>query len=74
MYIHPMEKEFEWVKKIIDSVNSVNQINSCENLISLFKIRNWSDDFNSDDELGYNGLINHLESALKKKKDRYEIE
>ena len=69
-----MEKEFEWVKKIIDSVNSVNQINSCENLISLFKIRNWSDNFNSDDELGYNGLINYLESALKKKKGKYEIE
>ena len=69
-----MEKEFEWVKNIIDSVTSVGQIESCENLINLFKLRNWSDDFNSDDELGYHGFVTQLEFSLNRKKNKYEVE
>ena len=49
--------EFEWVKKVIDSVESPRQISSCENLIHFFKIQNWNDDFSTDEEKEYNSFI-----------------
>jgi hypothetical protein len=69
-----MEKDFDWLKKIIDSVNSFGQIESCENLITLFKKRNWSEDFTTDEENGYKSFVESLEQHLEKKVKRYGID
>ena len=34
-----MEKDFDWLKRIIDSITSDKQINCCEKLIELYKIK-----------------------------------
>jgi hypothetical protein len=65
--------EFEWVKKVIDSVKSPSQISSCENLIHFFKIQNWDDDFSADEEKEYNSLIASLEQHLNLKKEKYQF-
>jgi endonuclease IV len=64
--------EFEWVKKVIDSVESPSQISSCENLIHFFKIQNWNDDFSTDEEKEYNSFITSLEQHLNLKKEKYQ--
>jgi hypothetical protein len=74
MYISQMEKDFGWLKKIIDSVSSFGQIESCENLIELFKKRNWSEDFTTDEENGYKSFVESLEQHLEKKIKRYGID
>jgi endonuclease IV len=65
--------EFEWVKKVIDSVKSPSQISSCENLIHFFKIQNWNDDFSTDEEKEYNSFITSLEQHLNLKKEKYQL-
>lgn len=65
-----MEKDFDWLKKIIDSVTSDKQIDCCEKLIELYKIKHWSDDLDIIDEDGFNFFVtqlnNHLEYKIKK--------
>jgi len=65
-----MEKDFDWLKKIIDSVTSDKQIDCCVRLIELYKIKHWSDDLDIIDEDGFNFFVtqlnNHLEYKIKK--------
>ena len=74
MYLSQMEKDFGWLKKIIDSVNSFDQIESCERLILLFKKRNWSEDFSTVEEYGYKSFVECLEQHLDKKIKKYGID
>jgi hypothetical protein len=67
-----MDKEFAWIKKIIDSVNNQSQIITCENLIELFKTKHWSDDFTNDEENEFKGIIDVLNQHLDIKKNRYD--
>jgi hypothetical protein len=66
-----MDKSFGWVKKIINSINSPLQIECCENLISLFEKKYYSEDFNSDEENEFNSLISVLNHNLEIKKNKY---
>jgi hypothetical protein len=73
IYISPMEKDFEWVKKIIDSVTSYTQIECCENLIKQYKNKHWSDDFDSVNEDGFNFFVNQLNQHLDRKIKKYSL-
>ena len=63
--------EFEWVKKIIDSVNSDVQIESCFRLIELYKKNNWSEEFTQDEETEFNSFVKILNQHLEIKINRY---
>jgi len=71
IYLKKIDIEFEWVKKVIDSVKSPSQISSCENLIHFFKIQNWNEDFTSNEENEYNSFVMSLEQHLQIKKEKY---
>jgi len=73
IYISPMEKDFEWVKKIIDSVTSYTQIECCENLIKQYKNKHWSDDFDSVNEDGFNFFVDQLNQHLDRKIKKYSL-
>jgi hypothetical protein len=73
LYISPMEKDFEWAKKIIDSVTSYTQIECCENLITQFKTKHWSDDFDAINEEGFNFFVEQLNQHLNKKIKKYSL-
>jgi hypothetical protein len=73
IYISPMEKDFEWVKKIIDSVTSYTQIECCENLIKQYKNKHWSDDFDSVNEDGFNFFVDQLNQHLDRKITKYSL-
>jgi len=66
-----MDKSFDWVKKVINSINSPLQIECCENLISLFEKKYYSEDFNSDEENEFNSLISVLNHNLEIKKNKF---
>ena len=68
-----IEFEFEWVKKIIDSVNSDTQIDSCIKLISLYEKNNWNEEFTSDEEVGFNFFVKTLHQHLEVKIQKYLI-
>ena len=36
MYICPMDKDFQWIRKVIGSITHFGQIQSAENLIDLY--------------------------------------
>lgn len=71
MTITKIEFEFEWVKKVIDSVNSDVQIESCVRLIELYQKNNWSEEFTNDEEVGFNSFIKILNQHLTVKIERY---
>ncbi len=71
MVVTKIEFEFEWVKKVIDSVNSDVQIESCVRLIELYKKNNWSEEFTNDEEVGFNSFIKILNHHLTTKIERY---
>jgi len=66
-----MEKSFDWVKKVINSITSPLQIESGEKLISLFEMKYYSEDFSSDEEIEFNSLINVLKHNLEIKKEKF---
>ena len=66
-----MDKSFDWVKKVINSINSPLQIDSCEKLIYLFQVKYYSEDFSSDEEIEFNSLINVLNHNLEIKKEKF---
>lgn len=71
MVVTKIEFEFEWVKKVIDSVNSDVQIESCVRLIELYQKNNWSEEFTNDEEVGFNSFIKILNQHLTVKIERY---
>ena len=36
MYICPMDRDFQWIRKVIGSITHFGQIQSAENLIDLY--------------------------------------
>ena len=36
MYICPMDRDFQWIRKVIGSITNFGQIQSAENLIDLY--------------------------------------
>ena len=73
-----MDKSFSWVKKIINSINSPLQIECCENLISLFEKKYYSEDEHYFKETyTKKSIINmrkKIEKYLSQSSDTYDLE
>ena len=60
------ERDFEKVLKTIKSVKKINQFDSCENLIELFKNK-----YQESDIIDFDETLFFLENELKSKKSKF---
>ena len=61
MYICPMDRDFQWIRKVIGSITHFGQIQSAENLIDLY-VKKYQD---SEELIKYLALAICLELPKK---------
>lgn len=73
MYICPMDRDFQWIRKVIKSITHLGQIQSAENLIELY-IRKYEDSEElTQYSLDFESSIVTLEKQLLGKKTILEL-
>ena len=73
MYICPMDRDFQWIRRVIKSITHIGQIQSAENLIELY-IRKYEDSEElTQYSLDFESSIVTLEKYLLGKKTILEL-
>ena len=73
MYICPMDKDFQWIRKVIGSITHFGQIQSAENLIDLYVKKYEDSEELTQYSLDYECSIVSLKKILIGKKVIFEL-
>ena len=66
-----VESEFIKIKKCIKSVNHHGQIQSCENLVTLFQKKHFEDEMDTVDEMSMDSEIKTLNRLINEVKEKF---
>lgn len=73
MYICPMDRDFQWIRKVIGSITHFGQIQSAENLIDLYVKKYEDSEELTQYSLDYECSIVSLKKILIGKKVIFEL-
>lgn len=73
MYICPMDRDFQWIRKVIKSITHFGQIQSAENLIELYIKKYENSEELTQYSLDFECSISSLEKLLIGKKAILEL-
>jgi len=73
MYICPMDRDFQWIRKVIGSITHFGQIQSAENLIDLYVKKYEESEELSQYSLDFECSIVFLNKSLISKKAIFEL-
>jgi len=73
MYICPMDRDFQWIRKVIGSITNFGQIQSAENLIDLYVKKYEESEELSQYSLDFECSIVYLKKNLIGKKSILEL-